>query len=1180
MIGISKRYLLGAPLLIAISAFLFLGLQIVSPKKASAALIGSQAPMAGSGQIVGGGSTTPWFAVGEGQYDGQYSYAKIYVPTGGSATLTVQQGNGVCGIDVGSPQVSYIVYALTSSEGMGPALQAKDNGGGCGSLSFSLSSGVQSQLPGHKNYDVYFFQATINGPGIGDNEKNFRLSVSSGLVGVSNPVPNLGARPWFGIYQRDAPSLGGTNWNWNVGFAPTCAQDTTVTMRTVQIHDIDWGVYPQPNLFAAVKQDIRTDTSVVWTGATAYPGSPNPTSRYQNGFVAGNDTDNPLSYSSTSDYRYQILFQDIDWHNTIQVSLPYDQFDAQTSVQCAATITAKASCTPTPSNPTPQINQGITINVKLNNDSAAGGPTYTSTYQLRQVSPGGQAIGVSPALSPQTSENIGPYNITARSSPQTVQFQYALFDPSGKAIGNNPLCSTTVSWVNSTGPVSCTATPSNATPAVGNGITITVVLYNNSGSTIPTTYQMRQYSPGGQAKFINPALPSGSSQTLPGYAINARSTPQTVIFNYMLYTGSLAGSPAYPGVTPPMCSTTVTWGGSTPPSGTITLGCGYTNIHIKTSAIDWYYDYQYFGPSDTGYYTLNAPDVGPDTWSYIPPIDIGSPSSPPAVRGTDYYDPLTGITHYWFGTLRQVAYDNPATIIPYYVQFFDASSGAPVGGPQYGTITASGGVGDSPPIDTFNTYTFLWPHQAYTAQLWAEVNGVFPHDGPYGNYEQLNTDSMGNCLHATDNSVACQPGPSSDGGTVEPGQNYDFTYGVTLTNDTNRAFQIKSDGYNFIAAVDPGLVYLGGVPAGTSPDWIYPGTHAIYVDIPTRVEYTGGFGVIFRFQGSQLQLDSFDGSCGGGQDTPATRPYFQVWNADTSAGGGFRSPSGSCNGLSDPPYVTPAVSNDPSYKDQFSGGIRAFGSQSGGRGSMTDFGAVSMGLIPGNPGGPVGFYSGRGIIFANTGIGGLGVSNMGGYLNSNSEGHCVPDFFTNTRLSVDPPHISDPNAITASGQYTLDGGYIGGINAGTLTNRQITVYVDGNVTINGNINYPILYDPTNQANVPYFALIVRGTITLTGNVTHLDGLYVAQPAGQSGGVFATCDGTCNNQLIINGAVIAQHVELLRNHGTLGPVNSDPNGIGYNPAEIINYIPSMVIGSPYFASQYGNLESIFSLPPVF
>jgi hypothetical protein len=150
---------------------------------------------------------------------------------------------------------------------------------------------------------------------------------------------------------------------------------------------------------------------------------------------------------------------------------------------------------------------------------------------------------------------------------------------------------------------------------------------------------------------------------------------------------------------------------------------------------------------------------------------------------------------------------------------------------------------------------------------------------------------------------------------------------------------------------------------------------------------------------------------------------------------------------------------------------------------------------------------------------------------------------------------------------------------------QITIYSDHDVTISGNLAYNS-FDATQQNNVPYFALIVRGNITVASSVTRLDGLYVAQPqpptppsTAWAGGTFATCQAStiCNTQLVVNGAVIAQEIDLLRNHGTLS--GGDPQITG-NPAEVFNFTPSMIIGLPAFGATSITPEGVFSLPPVF
>jgi hypothetical protein len=263
---------------------------------------------------------------------------------------------------------------------------------------------------------------------------------------------------------------------------------------------------------------------------------------------------------------------------------------------------------------------------------------------------------------------------------------------------------------------------------------------------------------------------------------------------------------------------------------------------------------------------------------------------------------------------------------------------------------------------------------------------------------------------------------------------------------------------------------------------------------------------------------------------------------------------------------------------------------------------VALGLIPKQPGNNVGFYAGIGT----GGPGGLRTwfandisgTPTQGYLNSTGSNpyHCAPDFYTKTKTSPSPPPISSlalaisqclPDAAGRHRcQYTWNGG--SDLTGGTfLSHYQITIYVPtgSDITIDSNITYQEPFNPNDAADVPYFALITQGgDINLKNAVTQLDGLYVAQPtidnAGNvAGGSFATCDpgSQCNNQLVVNGAVIAQQVKPLRAHGAIeGGV---PNSIGNAPAEIFNFVPSMVLGIPAFDTK-DPTQGLYSIAPVF
>lgn len=173
-----------------------------------------------------------------------------------------------------------------------------------------------------------------------------------------------------------------------------------------------------------------------------------------------------------------------------------------------------------------------------------------------------------------------------------------------------------------------------------------------------------------------------------------------------------------------------------------------------------------------------------------------------------------------------------------------------------------------------------------------------------------------------------------------------------------------------------------------------------------------------------------------------------------------------------------------------------------------------------------------------------------------------------------------------NGSLTLNGGNIN-------PDEQTTIYVDGNVFIGGNIDYPGSW---GAGNVPVFRLIVNGNIYIGQNVSQLDGLYVAQGNGTSGGVIYTCAtglnspvsqtagnfyDQCNTKLTVNGSFVATQVRLLRNNGTLSQSSVDdyPPGTG-QVGEVFNYNPTMWLNQPPLSSgAQGDYDAVISLPPI-
>jgi hypothetical protein len=201
---------------------------------------------------------------------------------------------------------------------------------------------------------------------------------------------------------------------------------------------------------------------------------------------------------------------------------------------------------------------------------------------------------------------------------------------------------------------------------------------------------------------------------------------------------------------------------------------------------------------------------------------------------------------------------------------------------------------------------------------------------------------------------------------------------------------------------------------------------------------------------------------------------------------------------------------------------------------------------------------------------------------------CIADYYGKKPATTSnlPANVSamTTGAYAANGNVTLNGG---NVNPG----NKISVYVNGDVYINSDISY---VGSWNNTNIPLFELVVKGNIYVSSNVHRLDGVFISQ-----GGTIYTCatgfaaiditDGaffnTCHSKLTVNGAFIADSIELLRTIASLGKSaageTSTAAGVGNNAAEVFNFNPSLWMVQPIDDGNgtVDNYDAITSLPPV-
>lgn len=301
----------------------------------------------------------------------------------------------------------------------------------------------------------------------------------------------------------------------------------------------------------------------------------------------------------------------------------------------------------------------------------------------------------------------------------------------------------------------------------------------------------------------------------------------------------------------------------------------------------------------------------------------------------------------------------------------------------------------------------------------------------------------------------------------------------------------------------------------------------------------------------------------------AAKPYVKVFGGDVSAGNGIASGTTSSN-------CTP---NTGASISAWNKGASTFA------GAGTQMAAMALGTIDEFATGQRSATVPSGLAFANNPIDG---DTYGGNLGSVP---CIPDYYAVKPATTTPLPANVSAMVTgaygATGTTTLAGG---NVNPG----QRVTVYVQGDVYISSNITYTPNW---NFRNIPLFQLVVKGNIYVDNNVTQLDGAYIAQPNGGSGGNIYTCTtsaaalplngslyNTCNTKLTVNGLFSAKQVHLMRTSGTISQSTAAESRAANNAAEVFNYNPSVWIAQPAAGSntnntKVGEYDAITSLPPI-
>jgi hypothetical protein len=366
--------------------------------------------------------------------------------------------------------------------------------------------------------------------------------------------------------------------------------------------------------------------------------------------------------------------------------------------------------------------------------------------------------------------------------------------------------------------------------------------------------------------------------------------------------------------------------------------------------------------------------------------------------------------------------------------------------------------------------------------------------------------------------------------------------------------------------------------------------------MPTKGTYGFKLTVKYKATMDDKSIKEREVQCNGSQ-VSSSKPYLKVYGGDVWAGAKW--PNGTdCNVSDKGIYAFTKRKSDGTFNG------------SGSSAQLTVTSLLSIGQ----------FYSAsqrtasptppNGLTFANTSTDG---EYGGNYAKGASISRCMPNY----ESTKDPNKIVDITGISnyqtyfdaltrGSGstyQFTVNGNFASSVTSWPQ-GLQAALYVSGDVYIGNNIEYAAA-DSGDVNQIPRLQLIViGGNIYIGKDVTRLDGLFVAQPSGSTGGRIYTCaksmdDYTakelvsegCDKQLAVNGQFVADKVRFLRTIGTVrdSTASETPNfdtGSGTTAAEVFNFSPLDYLAPSALQDPWSTggsvrpYQSVVSLPPIY
>lgn len=426
------------------------------------------------------------------------------------------------------------------------------------------------------------------------------------------------------------------------------------------------------------------------------------------------------------------------------------------------------------------------------------------------------------------------------------------------------------------------------------------------------------------------------------------------------------------------------------------------------------------------------------------------------------------------------------------------------------------------------------------------------------------------------NVTAVINGGATTGGFAEVGDQVQFVYtvrntGLTQSQTTNcTIYGQNTNGYRATPATPDTSSSPGYAPPATGCPRVFPynSNTTLVTETINPVTAAQNNKTLCRSLTVTPAEESGASRSAIGCVTIANKPYMRVYGGDISAGNGFTN-AGSCAQNSNAAIV--------GWNKEAAGAYAGAGAQFAELALNTIYDhATGLGNNSGT--------NGSRLAFANTAVTG---GKFGGGFGSLP---CIADYASKMPAgtpslpggpTVNLSSLTGQHAYKANGPITISGN----INPGQRT----SLFVNGDVIIGaGGVSYTGSWGVTDM---PLFQVVATGNIYIDHNATQLDGLYVAQRTGSSGGTIYTCAtgqvptdkntlaGQCGNKLTINGAFVAYQVQFLRGGGTLRQSNATETAASGQAGEVFNYSPLMWMVTPPGQATPGTYDSLTSLPPI-